>query len=109
MQPDPDPILALLPDERPAALACMPPAERAWRTRAFILLRGAGYPSPMAWWLTMGEDEGFETDARQAIQALGDERIAEIAASLPEGRSRPEACSAAGRRPVHRDDARPAP
>ena len=62
----------------------MPPAERAWRARAFVLLRGAGYPSPMAWWLTMGEDEGFETDARQTIEELGDARIAAIAASLPE-------------------------
>ena len=84
MQGDPDPILALLPEEQPAALMAMSSAERGWRARAFILLRGAGYPSPMAWWLTMGDDEGFETDARQAISAVGDEGIAAIAASLPD-------------------------
>ena len=81
---DPDPILALLPEERPAALATMPPDERGWRARAFILLRGAGYPSPMAWWLAMGDDEGFATEARLAITAVGDEGIAAIAASLPD-------------------------
>ena len=83
MQGDPDPILALLRGERPAALAAMPPAERGWRARAFILLRGAGYPSPMAWWLAMGDDEGFATEARLAIAAVGDEGIAALAASLP--------------------------
>ena len=83
MQGDPDPILALLPDDRPAALAAMSPAERGWRARAFILLRGAGYPSPLAWWLAMGDDDGMAGEAQQAIATVGDDGIAAIAASLP--------------------------
>lgn len=59
-----DPLLALLPDEIPAAFLARPPEEQAWRGRYFLMVWAADFPEHYAWAHAMQQ-----TDAA-AVKAL---------------------------------------
>lgn len=84
MKTQPDPIVDLLPAERPSFLARMPADELAWRARYWILARGAGAAEPLAWVLALNGDPDFMEEGPALVAQVSDETIADIARSLPD-------------------------
>ena len=54
-----DPILALLPAERPWAFDLLPFEEQEWRGRAFLIFYTiSGRRTAYAWWQALRDDDG---------------------------------------------------
>ena len=69
-----DPVLNLLPDDRPDLFDRFPPAEQAWRGRLWITMFGAGYEPLHAWWLVFNGDEAWEAEMKSIIDAIPDDQ-----------------------------------
>jgi hypothetical protein len=81
---DPDPVVAALPIERPAALAYMSTEERGRRARYFFIARGAGVPEVLAWVMAMESGEASVAEAKEVVAAMDDAAMLAIVASLPD-------------------------
>jgi hypothetical protein len=69
-----DPILAMLPDERPSAFDRLPPQEQMWRGRVFLMfftISGGGVP--YSWWQALRPDEDGSVEA--FVATVPDEQI----------------------------------
>jgi hypothetical protein len=84
MSADPDPVVAALPDERPAALARMSPEDRGRCARYFFIARGSGMDEMLAWFFTMQSSAEAVAEARAVVANMEDEAILAVAASLPD-------------------------
>jgi hypothetical protein len=71
-----DPLLRLLPDEVPLAYRSLPPPERAWRGRYFLMAWSLGLPEHMAWCTALADDPEHTERARKLVAEADDARIA---------------------------------
>jgi len=72
-----DPMLALLPAERPAAFDSLPFPEQEWRGRCFLIFYTiSGRRTAYAWWQAMRDDDGGTTEAFIRERVTDDEIVA---------------------------------
>ena len=71
-----DPMLALLPAERPAAFDRLPFPEQEWRGRAFLIFYAiSGRRTAYAWWQALRDDDGGATEAFIRERVTDDEIV----------------------------------
>lgn len=74
--PPDDPMLALLPHLVPDDFCALPPEERRWRARYFLMTWALGFPEPSAWAHAL-QDGSVAPEARALVESVADAAIIE--------------------------------
>jgi hypothetical protein len=72
-----DPLLARIPLEWPWAFTSLPPAERSWRGRVFLVVWIWSGSAPFAWSVALTRNAEAATDNRVFVEELGDAALLE--------------------------------
>jgi hypothetical protein len=80
-----DPVLALLPDEDdlPVSFRVLPADERSWRGRLMLMTWIVTGNEAYAWSLALADGEPHNTESRQLIASVPDERLIDELARRP--------------------------
>lgn len=76
--PDTDPILALLPAERPLAFDQLALDEQAWRARAYLMAYSIGMDPIHAWWWALQTGPRADEVRASVAEATDDQILAAL-------------------------------